>query len=1253
MTLIVNGELLLILLLTPSPILASLSFTNPLASQLAPNSANQPFISSVYPLEDVVGVRVPLGWSFSIGLLPDTCGDGSQQGHVRYSATGLPPWIVFSSAALTFSGASPDYYNEVSVNLICMQDDEEASDTFMIRTQGQLQLNNTVLSPLTTSPKNNVSYDLLPTIQLLNLDKSHLNQSEMDDVGVETPTDFDWLSWNPTLKALQGMLPDSFIGISSETSSVPINFTLPSALPITASFAIIIEPYLLTSDHYPPVYVFRQLLLPLQASLTDPSATLSVAFDPVIASQWINFDSPTTTLAGSFPSDFDYKTVHVTLKATSPETFLTATASFDIIMEDRMEGRLLSKRIIAVIIVMCITGIVSTFCLVYFLFIRCSGPITESRGRKNNRSSKQGTPETQKACITMRPNVTRDTLVDSLDLHATPKAKLLRWWSFGRREAQQSGSRARSVSKDAAGAQSSPSTPNIRRSSTRSRTHSSPGAILWQGLNEHGGGNNAQTSFDTWGPPTPKPPKGLSPEELKEWIDRYVCEWAAADGSSSASRSRRKPNDRRSSAPLPMHTTSVEEPWPRLAEDQSEIGELAVVPSPPLELNATDSPKASPIITRLLDSCPYLSHKQPANANANTLQSDLTTQARPPPIHRSTSYPNTINTAMTGSSAGPSDVSSVASWDSEDSWEMERRRNYEEPRRRSDFLAQPPVNLSRPRRSLSRRGHSETMNSIRRPTSASSGDRVSVESENASTSDVVPSIVVTAFGESTSGGQFAASMIKAVGHTATESPSPSSLSTTGAGAGNSAGMVRPHESAKHTETFPATPSPSPDSYPLPSDRSLPAEARTPYDNFSGDEDEEIIFFPRPIGAELPGTGLARSPHLEGLSRRSLAALCLVSQCFQSIAQPHLYYDPFFGPWYPDQPKAKRLKQRQKLRLVLMADQRLADLVRVYRPIDWCDTDFTLDTSDDIKVLTQLRHLTSLYQHRSLGLSVHHCASNKLQTLEVDSRTIVSWNSLGSVEKFWEWLEKLCDLRRLSLQGVPLPSSEIVAARYPRLETLMADGRVAMAILLRNKVERFFTLENGCDTYLEDLIPLFDDTLHDVHISIYVRKVPILFDLLRQHVKNLRTIRVSLNQSDHSLKSAPEIKQEIYSALYGFSQLEELHVVFPVQETKGLGAETMDFMSTPVDDAGRATRCPNLAVIKWFVSYVGEYGEVVQHRFRLDVPKATWKRWQSKEPYVDWWIGNRLDDFEERGGENEYEGDDLAADGSRRGVWLVA
>ncbi|KAG8868428.1 hypothetical protein FRB97_002385, partial [Tulasnella sp. 331] len=251
-----------------------------------------------------------------------------------------------------------------------MQDDEEASDTFMIRTQGQLQLNNTVLSPLTTSPKNNVSYDLLPTIQLLNLDKSHLNQSEMDDVGVETPTDFDWLSWNPTLKALQGMLPDSFIGISSETSSVPINFTLPSALPITASFAIIIEPYLLTSDHYPPVYVFRQLLLPLQASLTDPSATLSVAFDPVIASQWINFDSPTATLAGSFPSDFEYKTIHVTLKATSPETFLTATASFDIIMEDRMEGRLLSKRIIAVIIVMCITGIVSTFCLVYFLFIR-------------------------------------------------------------------------------------------------------------------------------------------------------------------------------------------------------------------------------------------------------------------------------------------------------------------------------------------------------------------------------------------------------------------------------------------------------------------------------------------------------------------------------------------------------------------------------------------------------------------------------------------------------------------------------------------------------------------------------------------------------------------------------------------------------------------------------------------------------------------------------------------------------------------
>ncbi|KAG9002361.1 hypothetical protein FRB94_003977 [Tulasnella sp. JGI-2019a] len=877
MTLIDEVVYALLFLLLPSTILAALSFTNPLASQLAPSHEDQSSISSAYPLEDAVGVRVPLGWSFSIGLQPDTCGGGSQEGRIRYSASGLPSWITFSTSDLTFSGETPEYYDQAQIDLSCKQGDEETSSTFLIQVQGQLQLSDLVLPALVTAPRNRVSYDMSHAISLLRIDQSQLNQSQAQDVVVATSTEYNWLSWNPVIRAIEGIPPDSYIGIpSAKTVSVPITFSLGYALPNTAPLGLTIEPYLLTADQYPPLHISRQLILPLGLGLMDPSTSLTIAFDPVMASEWITFDSSTATLFGTVPPNLDYSAVHVTMTATSPSTSLTATASFDVILEDRIGQPLLAKSTIALIVVMSLIGTLSTFFLGYFLFVRCSRPVGEPRGWRSNCTSEIGTPRLKYSSdgptsITMRPNITGDTLVNSPDFQITPKAKSSKWWGFGGCDAnytttrastshEQSKSRAGSISQETIIEPTSvPTAPDARHRSPRSRIHSSPGAIYTRGVNSQHGRDKDEpphTNIGTWGPPTPRPPKGLSPHELKEWVDNYVCEWVAANGGGSG-RGRRR-YSRQGSGPSSTGTATDDQGRQKGFQQLEDFGAL-VGKEAQSKPHTSRTPNASPIITRLLDSCPYLSSRKPvatANVNATLEQSMVEAQhqhlrGNPLSIRRSTSYPGTINTMMTASSAGPSDISSVASWDSLDSWEIGRRQNYEEPRRRSDFLIRPPTNITRKGRDFSR-DSSRRSQSIRvPPTTTSSRDGISIDCENASGSDEVPSIIVTAFRESKSVGNSVVSTAQAVvtptvSSSAAASPHPLALGT-------------------HLETFSVSPPPESSLRDAAQNNTLPLTSPDEFSNPVEDE-EEVVFFPRPIGAEVPGTGLARSPHLEGLSR---------------------------------------------------------------------------------------------------------------------------------------------------------------------------------------------------------------------------------------------------------------------------------------------------------------------------------------------------------------------------------------------------
>lgn len=194
MKLIAIADLAILLCLLNS-VLATPSFTNSLAAQLSPESSDHPSISSVYPLNDTTGVRVPLGWSFSIGFQPDTCRTTTPGDTIHYSAPGLPDWITFNAPDITFSGTSPEYFDEIQATLVCEDGTDQVSETFLARTQGQLQLNYT-LRPVIGSPRNNISYDMGPAISRLRLDKARLNDSQTQDLLIGLGRDFGWLRWN-------------------------------------------------------------------------------------------------------------------------------------------------------------------------------------------------------------------------------------------------------------------------------------------------------------------------------------------------------------------------------------------------------------------------------------------------------------------------------------------------------------------------------------------------------------------------------------------------------------------------------------------------------------------------------------------------------------------------------------------------------------------------------------------------------------------------------------------------------------------------------------------------------------------------------------------------------------------------------------------------------------------------------------------------------------------------------------------------
>ncbi len=168
----------------------TLHFQRSLASQLSPTDYSPTLISSAYPLNDTVGVRIPLQWSFSISLLPDTCeGDGSDD--IMYSSSELPPWLNFDDSYLVFSGEAPTTSANITVTLSCSVGDQTISDEFQIVIVGQLSLPAS-LDAIVASPRNVIPVSLGP----MKIDKAKLTQYQSESLIITSGPTAGWVTWN-------------------------------------------------------------------------------------------------------------------------------------------------------------------------------------------------------------------------------------------------------------------------------------------------------------------------------------------------------------------------------------------------------------------------------------------------------------------------------------------------------------------------------------------------------------------------------------------------------------------------------------------------------------------------------------------------------------------------------------------------------------------------------------------------------------------------------------------------------------------------------------------------------------------------------------------------------------------------------------------------------------------------------------------------------------------------------------------------
>ena len=305
---------------------------------LAPGSA----LSSNDPT-----LRIPYGWSFSIGLQGDMFSAASNlfYGALLSDRTPLPTWITFDSSLLTFSGTAPTHDQastpiniEIELFASYFKGYSAASAFFNLIIADHELATQTGLPTVNVTAGNwfNVSMNSLADYSGILVDGGPIQPANVSDLFVDVSAFQAWLKYDESSKTIFGQPPNNWTDATNK-AHLPVRLTANFNQTLHTSVSVAIVPPYFTKPDLGVIFadpgcdVLFNLSQYFASTPGQPSDTnLSASFYPERGSRFLIFDPIKASLSGGIPTDSDIPDIRITFVAYSRITHSVSHATLTV-----------------------------------------------------------------------------------------------------------------------------------------------------------------------------------------------------------------------------------------------------------------------------------------------------------------------------------------------------------------------------------------------------------------------------------------------------------------------------------------------------------------------------------------------------------------------------------------------------------------------------------------------------------------------------------------------------------------------------------------------------------------------------------------------------------------------------------------------------------------------------------------------------------------------------------------------------------
>ena len=292
-------------------------------------------------------LRIPSGWSFSIGFRGDTFNSAGDVFYNALQSDGSPllDWMVFNTKTFTLNGVVPvlGYSSPWVLPLRLHASDREgytasALPFDLVIASHEISFSGSSLPTIniTASTYFCLSLSSPDDFNGALVDGKAIQPSDIASLFIDVSPYADWLKYDATSRTLSGTPPDDLV---TPSHSLPVTIASNFNQSLRTNVSLAIVPSFFSSPALTPIRVSVQdavhfNLVEYFSNATAPGmqrddVNLTAAFDPDKAHGLV-FDSQTARLTGSIPASFPSDLLNVTFTAYSHITHSTSHTTLSI-----------------------------------------------------------------------------------------------------------------------------------------------------------------------------------------------------------------------------------------------------------------------------------------------------------------------------------------------------------------------------------------------------------------------------------------------------------------------------------------------------------------------------------------------------------------------------------------------------------------------------------------------------------------------------------------------------------------------------------------------------------------------------------------------------------------------------------------------------------------------------------------------------------------------------------------------------------